>query len=505
MVASDSASLLIRADAGGCLGIGHVMRMIALGQAWQDCGGHVVFAAVSCSDSLMRRIESEQMRFLRLGDHALGGQEDLTSTLKVAQACSASWIALDGYHFDSTFQQAARANNFKLLVVDDYGHCARWAANVVLNQNLHAPELRDAYVSGQSQVRYLLGPRFALLRKEFWNASPPPGCYGDSSARILVTFGGVDPVAASLQVLKALDKAASEPCEIRVIASSLNPLVDDLRRSARSCRHRTEIRVDVVDMVSEYCWANCLIGAGGSSTYEWLLFGLPAWVVSIAPNQDPIVAALRDMELACLAGRWEDVADPAALVGSLRHWLGARRPPRARPVDGHGAERVAAVLAGSAVCLWPVIPGDSADARFLFELANDPIVRGAGFHPDPIPWDRHLSWLRHHCEASESRLFLIELPEEGQAGLLRFHQREPGTWEVGISIHRMHRCRKLAGKALDIGMRQLEAEGLVKRWLARIRHGNDASMRLFEAHGFEILTYEDGHTVWIRMPPNPAL
>ena len=42
-------TLLIRADANSAMGTGHVMRCIALGQAWQDIGGAVQFGLASLS------------------------------------------------------------------------------------------------------------------------------------------------------------------------------------------------------------------------------------------------------------------------------------------------------------------------------------------------------------------------------------------------------------------------------------------------------------------------
>ena len=49
--------LLIHADAGGILGTGHVMRMIALAQAYRRRGGEVTIASVQCPEPIIDRVE----------------------------------------------------------------------------------------------------------------------------------------------------------------------------------------------------------------------------------------------------------------------------------------------------------------------------------------------------------------------------------------------------------------------------------------------------------------
>lgn len=486
--------LLIRADAGGELGTGHVMRMLALAQAWQDAGGRVSFACASCPSGVLTRLEGEGFE-VNVRAVEPGSIEDLRWTKEAAKGGAAGWVVLDGYHFRESFQLGLRDDGFRILAVDDYGHSASWAADAVLNGNLHAIQPSPHLAAGGLETCFLYGPRFALLRREFQLPLPPGECAGDGRLKVLVTFGGVDPPGAALRIAQALAPVASAlPLRVRVLAGAANPRAANLDALARRHSDWLEAKPAVTNMPAEYTWADRVISAGGSSCLEWLRYRKPGWVLSIADNQHPILAAVRNQRLAFAAGRIEDYPDDDSLTSALHDWL--KRPPLTPPpvVDPWGPARVVAWLDGTMLVVRSVDAMNEADVRFLFDLANEPTVRSAGFHNGPIPWETHVDWVRHHTASPASLLLCGEHHDLGRCAVVRFHQRAARDWEIGIAVSRAARGRGIARAAVDRGVLILRRAHPDSRVLATVKPDNVASAALFRSLSFRQTTapHEDG-------------
>lgn len=482
-------NLLIRADAGGDLGTGHVMRMIALGQAWQDGGGRVVFACAACPSMMVARLESEGFEF-KTRDIEPGSTEDLQWVIELAVSRTADWVVLDGYHFKEGFQQKLRDQGIRVMAVDDCGHCETWPAHAVLNVNLHAGKDTVAGAAHAHDTSFLLGPRFALLRREFQTLPSPNPPDPDGRLRILVTFGGVDPTGAALSVVHNLASVAgSFRFRVRALVGTANPRAEEFANLALSHTDWLVVKETSHDMPAEYAWADRIISAGGGTCLEWLRFRKPGWVLSIADNQIPVVNAIRDQNLAATGGNIQDYPDASLLAQPLMDWLRSEPPSPPPIVDPWGASRVAAWLDGSRLIARPVDASNAEDIQYLFELANEPSVRNAGFHTDPIPWQTHVEWLQRHSESADSLLLCVEHHEFGRCAFVRFHRRSEQDWEIGIAVSPAVRGRGIARAAVNLGIRHLHRADPERHVMAVIRTNNQASMTLFQSMGFLM----DGH------------
>ena len=160
--------LLVRADADGARGIGHVLRSLALAHAWHEQGGRVEFLTTQPTPALRRRMESAGATVSEIAQPCPADADIEVTLATIARlgtdSAASPWVILDGYHFTPTYQKAIRRSGCRLLVIDDTAHLARYDADIVLNHGALAPRL-DYQVNADAWL--LLGTRYALLRTEF--------------------------------------------------------------------------------------------------------------------------------------------------------------------------------------------------------------------------------------------------------------------------------------------------------------------------------------------------
>ena len=337
-----AGELLIRADASAAIGTGHVMRCLALAQAWREVGGHVIFALAAGGAELEQRLHSEGASVVRVSGE-IGSREDASETAQLCRRCRADWLILDGFHFSQSYRESVKTGAFRLLLLDDHGEHAPYNCDLVLNTN---PFAADAmYPRRAEQTCFLLGSQFALLRREFLGFAMRTPHIAATARRVLVTFGGADPHNVTLRVVEALQEISDVQLDITVVVGASNPHRASLSAALETSSHVARLLSNVENMPEVMTQADLAISAGGGTCYELAIMQVPMFLITMASNHEQTVEAYSRTKAAYSAG-WFDALGCESLAVSLRSLIGDLKLRKElvenarRMVDGKGAQRV---------------------------------------------------------------------------------------------------------------------------------------------------------------------
>ena len=482
-------TLLIRADASVAIGTGHVMRCLALAQAWRNAGGRAVFASVESTAAIQERLLAESYEVVSISTRT-GSQDDAQQTTALAQRYGATWIVADGYQFTAEYQHALKSVRNKLLVFDDYGHAQHYWADVVVNQNVGADE--TLYRSREAQTRLLLGPKYCILRREFnvwreWKREIAP-----LGRRVLVMMGGSDPENVTAKAMEGLSNADIKNLEAIVVVGGSNPNFDSLQQTAVHSGAAISVRRDASNIAELMAWADIAVSAAGSTCWELCLLALPSLLVDVAENQTALAKELDRLGCARYMGNSRNIS-AEKIAGAVNRLLYSQEErlslsQRSRElVDGEGAARVVSGLLGNELRLRRA---EQKDSRQLWEWANDPQVRAVAFSKDAIPWEQHELWFASKMSDPDCQIFVAEDKQGRAVGQFRVDWRSSQDGEIDVSVAKENRGQGFGARLIRLGANAAFAGKKTAQLHAFVLVQNQASRRAFEAAHFRSLGEE---------------
>ena len=140
------------------------------------------------------------------------------------------------------------------------------------------------------------------------------------------------------------------------------------------------------------------------------------------------------------------------------------------------------------------------DAQLLFKWVNSPesIAAKLTTH-EPIPWEVHESWLTARLGDPGTGLWIAER-ERKPVGQVRV-QEAGGHLEVDIFVAAEERRKGLARRMLAALAAECEMRWHGWPLVARTRHDNIASQRLFSAAGYSLQERKEDHLVYVLRGP----
>ena len=515
-----SKQLFIRVDASVRIGTGHVMRCLAVAQAWtnaplnpantseyiqrkepflppdkQATSPAVVFICSKISQNLAERIAAAGFSLVNISAKE-GSAKDLAQTIKIVSTCCTStaqcpaplqWVIVDGYHFDHSYQHGIRASGYKLLVIDDYNHLPKYECDILVNQNINASQLQYHL---NPEAKQLIGTEFALLRREFITSGHKTSNDQKRKVNILVTMGGSDPDNVTAEIILALQQIQTVDCHIKVLIGPANPHSQALKQTAAASNLDIELLHQVLDMPELLKWADLTLSAAGSTCWELCCLKIPFGTVILAENQKALALELEKCGIApCLK-----IAPDKDIFLDKLHSLITNPQYRSRLknkignlVDGFGAIRVLTLPAKNAkidlveklLSLRSALPEDT---ELIWRWANEKNVRENSYSHKPIALSEHQEWFTKKLASSNTLMFILELGNI-PAGLIRYDRSE-STATIGFSIDPRFRGlglgQKIISQTTTLAFEKLHVTVLK----AEVFKGNHASNAIFKQNGF---------------------
>ena len=323
--------IAIRTDGDSTVGLGHVRRCLALAAELAPSSEVRFFLKGSEAVAALIRREGFQC-------HVVPG--DWEPTLAAAGVPGAKALVVDSYEVSAGQLEAVRRRDGFLVVLDDAGRYPL-PADLVSNP---APGV-SAPVGGDG-ARYLLGPRFALLGREF--VGPVEREIGESVRRLLLILGGATP-AALMGALAGVARQALPGTAIDLVVGPAGAGPSAVA-AALSGLDGVTLHPAPESVRPLMLAADLAITGGGFTLFELAATGTPAVGVELAPNQRANLGGMARGGTLVVAGK-ADEAGLAEAVGRALRTLALdverRRAMSGRGlemVDGQGAARVAEAI-----------------------------------------------------------------------------------------------------------------------------------------------------------------
>ena len=501
----DMMRVLIRTDASNAIGLGHVMRCLALAEELKKRHAYVVFAMQELSGSKHDMIRSLNYEVVLLPtvcvDDSATHREwmlsmrtphaqlrDVENTIERTPIHVNDWIVLDHYGLGDIWSEKITRLGIKVLVIDDIAD-RPICADIVLNQNAGA----QMQMYTHTQFRYkkaLLGPKFALLRSEFQRTNrhqklekSPIG--KTDTLRFLISFGGADFSGISLRVLQVLNLLGIRGQRVKIVIGIANPHASALRAL---CHDSGYVCLDFTgEMANEILGADIVIGAGGVSMLERCSLGVASLVIPIAENQIPGARSAQNFGAVIYI-------DPETNGFDLKVKLSIEnliaQPEKRRNLaeigqllcDGLGCVRVVDHLQFQSLKFRKITMQDAED---LHSWRNDAATRRYSGDGQPIDFEKHCNWLSIVLTDDKQKIWIAST-NSYTIGVVRFSLLDIYN-SAEISVYRVPNQPGTGwGKALILA----SIENVKKLWpnlefvFAKIAKSNIPSQRAFVSCGF---------------------
>ncbi len=350
-------SVVFRADGSSHLGLGHVVRCLALAQYLKQKKGIDSFFVLRAEKDIVRMIETQGFPTFSAPDDFEG---DYLFIQEVAKNKNAKIVISDICHPENLVRMDDLKSylrkieeNFFLMSLgggtsfDIPGHIVVYP---YFRLSFQKPE------NGKDR-NFLLGPSYFIFRDEFLKVRPKKRKISPEARKILVTIGGGDPYRISLLAAKSL-KLIEDDLKIKIVIGPAYP--KSLPQEIQSALQGKNIQLldSSSSLPEEMLWCDLAVTGDGLTKYETALTGTPSIMISQPLSE---IELNRDFVKAGTVHYLEnsETVSPEKLAGEINRFLNNEelRKQMSRKgmemTDGKGIEKIISHIPPSLILSRP--------------------------------------------------------------------------------------------------------------------------------------------------------
>jgi spore coat polysaccharide biosynthesis predicted glycosyltransferase SpsG len=261
--------LLFKVMGGPIIGMGQVIRSVELARTLANAGFEI--AGFVCNDDACTRA------IVTATAHRIWN--DPTEFAAALRETQADVLLVDhlGPHHPVCVEARAIRPDLTLVALDCF-EMEHADFDLIINLINHHPTLKTPL---SPDVDYHEGPDFAIIRREFAAHRDEPRHAAAANSRVLVTFGGSDPMRHTLRVLNALAGDADK-LQLTVVVGPNFPHRAEVHQLAT--RTGAIVHENVSDIAALMLDADLAISGGGTTMLELATLGVPALII---PQNEP--------------------------------------------------------------------------------------------------------------------------------------------------------------------------------------------------------------------------
>jgi spore coat polysaccharide biosynthesis predicted glycosyltransferase SpsG len=334
-------NVLFRCDGSHLIGMGHVIRCMALADAFTSSHKCRVEWAIKVDEAVLALL-ANKYRHSILPESSEDGSR-MNSLARIIEDTATNILILDIKNEYSSEEITELKNTFGLLVVTiDDGEEKRNAADLAFYPPV--PQLKESDWSHFNGQRFA-GWEYLLLRSKFGDSNVEQN---EKPFKIFISMGGSDPHLLStrvMQIILGLDLSAEVSIIIGPHFTEDNRLPEIPKDSELLMHvHRTPERIWEI-------MARChmAIATFGVTAYELLACGIPTVMLSISPDHALSAEKIHTAGCGISVGIHDAITDES-LGGVILDLFGNKEKLQtmkehcAGLVDGKGASRVASII-----------------------------------------------------------------------------------------------------------------------------------------------------------------